>query len=515
MTLCIPRWALAPAAIAFFLVSCGPVSSITGADSLVQPRAVEPAALKAAANEPAVKAFYESRSWRPAWTPANARQLELAFETAWTHGMNPQAFKDLVTADDPQTRELQLTQAALAYAGALAHGLADPKAVYGIYAIKVNDPDLPAGLAGSLKDGKLDTWLATLAPQDREYRALSDAYLRYRNKAMDPQPEAIGQGAVIHPGDRDPRIPALMRRLRADGYLSNGMDAPSGSSEPGRYTDIMVEAVKRFQAEQGLEVDGVVGPETVEVLDAGPEDRARQLALNLEERRWLPRDPAPERIDVNLPGAFLIWYRDGRPTERRKVIIGKLGHETPHLAAPFNDLVVNPPWNVPANIAEEEIFPKGPGYMRSRNMYVEDGRVVQRPGPEAALGAVKFDMDDRYAIYLHDTPSKSLFDQSRRYLSHGCVRVQDAVGLARSIAEAHGKGAAFDEGLATGETHVIGLDAEIPVRLLYHTAYVDNDGAIAFRPDVYGWDAQLATALGMPAPVARKVNNPDAFSLGP
>lgn len=180
-----------------------------------------------------------------------------------------------------------------------------------------------------------------------------------------------------------------------------------------------------------------------------------------------------------------------------RVVVGQPGWETPQLGSPIVRLVANPNWTVPKSIAEEEIIPKGPGYLASHNMVWKDGWIVQQPGPGSALGLVKLDMENPYAIYLHDTPSKALFEQNERHASHGCVRVQDAVGFARMLARQQGKLAEFDQAMALGEETFVDLPQEIPVRLLYHTAFLDESGKVAFRPDAYGWDEDLAKVLGL------------------
>ena len=148
-------------------------------------------------------------------------------------------------------------------------------------------------------------------------------------------------------------------------------------------------------------------------------------------------------------------------------------------------------------------------------MYVKDGRVIQRPGPKSSLGRVKFDMQDRYAIYLHDTPSKAAFQANERHASHGCVRVDGAVDFARRLAMERGVLEALDAALATTETTPVPLTQAVPVRLMYHTAWMTPADKIAFRPDIYGWDEALATALGMPPPVKRDAGPSAAADLGP
>jgi murein L,D-transpeptidase YcbB/YkuD len=289
----------------------------------------------------------------------------------------------------------------------------------------------------------------------------------------------------------------------------------AGDAGPPRaYTPSLVEAVRRFQDNSGLVVDGVIGPGTLAMINKGPADRARQLAVNLERRRWLSRNPPDERIDVNLASGQLTYLHAGKVVWTSRVVAGAPGSATPLLQETFDRLIVNPPWNVPESIAQREILPKGPAYLQAHDMFVQEGRVVQRPGPDAALGQVKFDMQNRYAIYLHDTPAKALFERQERFFSHGCVRVENAVEFAQLLAGESGKAAEFDAALASGATRVVSLGRKIPVRLLYRTAFVDGDGEIAFRLDPYGLDNKVAEALGLGGN-GRAVSISPELDLGP
>jgi murein L,D-transpeptidase YcbB/YkuD len=196
-------------------------------------------------------------------------------------------------------------------------------------------------------------------------------------------------------------------------------------------------------------------------------------------------------------------------------VVGKDDHATPSIEAAFHRLVANPPWRVPKDIAEKEILSKGPDYMAREDMHMEDGQVVQAPGPKSALGLVKFDVEDPYDIYLHDTPSKSWFAAAERHRSHGCVRVQGAVDFARRIAAETGKAEKFDQALASKDTSEVDLGQSIAVRMLYHTAYFDQTGEVLYAPDVYGADDRLAAALGFGQAAAAARRPEGDADLGP
>jgi murein L,D-transpeptidase YcbB/YkuD len=226
-------------------------------------------------------------------------------------------------------------------------------------------------------------------------------------------------------------------------------------------------------------------------------DRARALAVALERRRWLEREPPATRIDVNTGAATLAYVRDGKVADTRRVVVGEPGHETPELASPLYRLAANPTWTVPRSIEEREIAPKGEAYLRRNDMERRDGWIVQRPGPRNSLGLVKFDLRNDQEIYLHDTPARALFSQNDRHASHGCVRVADALAFAAMIAGDQGVADQWRRALATGEENFVPLPRPIPVRLLYHNVFIDH-GRIVFSPDVYGWDEDVAEALGLP-----------------
>ena len=477
---------------------------------------VTPEELKAAVKDEKVKAFYAKRGWQPVWTEELAETLEPAFAEAERHAINPSAYRKLAgEGATPAEREAGLTRAVLDYAAALSGGIVDPTKLYEVYEVPRPKVDLAAGLAGAVESGEVATWLAGLAPADPEYRALSDAYLNYRRAAGAAKPSApIEFGGKIEKGDRDPRVPQIAEALRVNGYYQpppppaadakQKQPAKAAARSSDVYTAELASAVSKLQQAYGIKPDGIIGDDTIEALSIGPADRARILAVNLERRRWLERTPPQTRIDVNTAAAFLTDWRDGAQAHQARVVVGQPDWETPELGSPITRLVANPPWTVPESIAEEEILPKGAAYMAKENIVMKNGRLVQEPGPKSALGLVKFDMANKHQIYLHDTPAKALFASNERHASHGCSRVEDAVGFARMIAADQGLSEKFEEGLASGEETGIELKEKVPVRLLYQTAYWDG-ARILFRTDPYGWDDKLAEALGLGKQVRRRV----------
>ena len=453
-----------------------------------------------------VSAVYDLVGWRPVWSPDQIQALNSAARKAEIHGLSAPDYFDFVgLAADPQSADVRTTAAALAYARTLAQGRVAPETVEELWEMDKNRVDLPTGLASALSQNRLALWFDALPPTDIGYNNLSAGYVRYRRLSKAGGWPVFRQGTGIEPGQSDNRIPALIDRLVAEGDLPPA-SGPRLKAQGLVYGGELQTAVRSFQTRHGLLPDGRIGTGTQRSLSASADDRARQIALNLERRRWLKRELNPERIEVNTAAAIMVYWKDGRPVHSNRVVVGSAENQTPSLEKPFASVVANPPWYVPAGIARREILPNGPAYLAARDMYVKDGQVIQRAGPQAALGYVKFELRDSYAIFLHDTPSKAAFDLATRQRSHGCVRVQNAVEFARLLLSPDPvRLAEFDDAQATRETQRIQTGREITVRLLYWTAFVDGQQRVAFREDVYKRDQKLAEALGiavtLPVPV--------------
>jgi murein L,D-transpeptidase YcbB/YkuD len=454
-----------------------------------------------------VRAFYDINGWRPVWTAERLRGLNAVAGRSERHGLPASDFFDFVGfAADRDSADVRTTAAALTYGRVIAEGRVRPEDVEDLWEMQKNRVDLPTGLNDAMVRGQLLEWYEALAPSDIGYANLSAGYVRYRRLARDGGWPAFRPGAPIEPGNSDRRIPALIARLVAEGDLTPAQ-GETLMAQGVVYSSALETAVRGFQARHGLGADGRIGTGTQRSLSASAEDRARQIALNLERRRWLKREVAPERIEVNTAAAIMVYWKDGRPVHSNRVVVGSVENQTPSLEKPFASVVANPPWNVPSGIARREILPRGPAYLRSQNMFVTpEGNVVQRAGPLAALGYVKFELRDSYAIFLHDTPSKGAFNLAMRQRSHGCVRVQGAVEFARLLLAPNPvKLEEFYNAQQTRETKRVTTGREIGVRLLYWTAFVDGQGRVAFREDIYKRDQKLAEALGialsLPTPV--------------
>jgi len=454
------------------------------------------------------------------WNSKTEQQLLDAIKQAPANGLKPELFLQGDLPKDDAQRYAALTQAGLRYAEALAHGYADPTKLIDVYTIPRPSADVRQGLAQAIQNGNVTEYLASLVPQTDEYKALSQAHLHYLQAAATGQFQKVPQGKPIKPGANDPRVPAVAAALTIAGYLDGPSAPPSGQKQPatanapGHYSPQMVAAVKQLQSDFGFKPDGIVGGDTLDALNADPGYRARQTAVAMERLRWLQRDPPKTRVDVNTAAAFLDFYRDGQHIDHRNVIAGEGDKPTPQLQAPIYRLVANPTWTVPKGIGENELAKKSPQWLADNNFVMKDGLYVQQSGPKNSLGLVKFDMDDKQAIYLHDTPEKAWFGKAERHRSHGCVRVENALQFAGDIADHQGIADEFQKALATNEETFVKLPNKIPVRLLYHTAFWDGH-QVQFRPDIYDWDTNVARALKLePGPVVRQ-KQPESGDIGP
>lgn len=476
------------------------------------PDKIDEATLRSAAEAAAVSEVYAAHDWKPLWTQSNAGELDKLISERGRHGLD--RIDMAVTGlndQDAAHRDVTRTAAALRYAKALAQGSVDPTSLHEVYTFPRPDRDLASALAQAASNGSLADWFASLAPQDSEYAQLSDAYVQYREQSENADDTRIEASGLIEVGDTDPRVPAIVAELRANDYLAG---EPALDKASNAYVEATAEAVRRLQADYGIADDGVIGPDTLAVLNLGPGDRARALAVALERRRWLDRSPAATRIDVNAADARMRYFRDGKMTDSRKVIVGEPGNETPPLLSPIYRLVANPTWTVPKSIQNGELSGVSQSYLDSRNMEIKGGWIVQQSGPDNALGLVKFDMQNEHAIYLHDTSSPKLFAESQRQLSHGCVRVEDALGFAQMLADQQGVADQWTKARDSGEQTFVPLPEQVPVRLLYHNVFVDDGGAVAFRTDPYGWNDPIAEALGFDKSNAKRSQTKGA-NVGP
>lgn len=380
---------------------------------------------------------------------------------------------------------------------------------FAVVAAPLDTAELSRRLDAALEAGALAPLVDALRPPIAQYRLLRAALARYRTLAAGPALEALPATVGVRPGADYPGAAALRARLLAFGDLP--AEAAGDAAAP-LYATPLVEAVRRFQARHGLEADGVLGRATLAALGVAPAARLRQIELAMERLRWLPPRGDRPLVAVNIP-MYRLWawdagQDDAHPALTMGVIVGRaLRHRTPVFVGQLREVVFRPSWYVPRSIVRDEILPalaRDPSYLARHDMELRQvpgealPRVRQRPGPDNALGLVKFIFPNEADVYLHGTPAPQLFAQARRDFSHGCVRVEDPVALARWVLRGlpGWDRAAVVAAMEGGATRVVDLPEPVPVLLYYLSALVDpQDGSLRFAADVYGHDRVLEHAL--------------------
>ncbi|WP_375452156.1 murein L,D-transpeptidase [uncultured Devosia sp.] len=473
--------------------------------------------------------FYGERHFEPIWLTqapsgdvafsASAQKILKLFLQAGAEGLRP---GDYLTPDldvagakgDPlkmAALETAFSAAAMRYASDIYTGRIRPMSISENLDIQPKNLDQSAlmlKLAASDDPGAV---LAALEPTHPEFLALKAALATFDDGSV-TQPVTIPAGVTLKPGMTDDRVPLLRQRFELIAVPDT------------LYDDMLVEAIKTFQASLGLTTDGVMGPATVAALNGGSAITRADIVANMERWRWMPRDLGAFNVLVNLPEYRLAINRDGKEVYTTRVVIGATAHQTPIFSDAIRHIVVNPYWNVPASIIANEIAPKtraNPGYIASQNMdLLYNGNVVsassvdwlavgnsfpfrvrQRPGAGNALGQIKFLFPNKHDVYLHDTPSKSLFARDYRAYSHGCIRVQNPMDFADALManETTITRASLEAMFGTRETWV-NPEHQIPVHLAYFTLRVEPDGSLRSFGDVYGHNARLIEAMGLNSP---------------
>ncbi len=430
-------------------------------------------------------------------SPAQAETALKALRAADLHGLRRQ---DYVPADPADNAAL--VRGVLKYARDVKTGRLAAADFPDLWAIRPPAYDPAPELARAVAEDRLQAWLDDLAPRYAGYTALKRGLVRYREIAKAGGWETIPQGPPMGLGSADPRVPALRKRLAVE-------DPQTEATGPAAFDTALQDAVVRAQKRYGLKPDGVVGNGTLAYLNQPVGQRVLQIIANMERWRWLPATMPATRVQVNSGAAVVTLFQDDKPVLSMKAVSGKPGDETPMLMSAIHSIVINPPWNVPARIAREELWPKErarPGYLAAngyRVIKMEGGqsRLQQRSGDSSALGRFKFDFDNPFTVYLHDTPSKSAFDLYARQASHGCVRIEKPRKLAEALLAADpawGDSAAFDSALGDGsKTQRVKLPEQVPIMILYWTAFGSADGQMHFRGDPYNWDRLLLTKVGV------------------
>jgi murein L,D-transpeptidase YcbB/YkuD len=475
-----------------------------------------------------VRHAYGPGQFAPLWVgdgrpTAQATEVIATLAAADTKGLEPTDYdaahlraeaEALRTADAPTAEQVgrfdvALTVALIRFASDSYIGRINPHVLgYGLD-IEPKKLDLPALVLELAHDPNPARALAALDPPIPVYAHLQEALTNYRGLGARTDLPAVPALPKLRPGGSDPGVPALRAWLTAYGDLSAGASVPAASTH---YDAALVAAVKRFQRRHGLDPDGVIGAGTLHALQVPPAHRVRQIELAMERLRWLPYRFPDRFVLVNIPEFRLRGFEDSEPAPRveMNVVVGSYAEktETPVLHADMRYLIFRPFWLVPSSIAKKEIVPKAdrdPAYLTRQNMEVVNGRFRQKPGPSNSLGLLKFIFPNPFHVYLHDTPSKALFQRSRRDFSHGCIRVSDPPALADFVLQGQPGWSRerIEAAMKSGpDNRRVDLQTPVPVYVFYTTVVVDPGGQIDFFDDIYGHDATLDALLakGYPYP---------------
>jgi len=473
------------------------------------------------ADREGVEAFYKARDYKPLWVSDGATDERAKAAIAYlaqvdSVGLDPgdyptPDFKSAVTANALAEDELKLTAAVLTYARQAQTGRIHFSRVGADIEFKLVAPE-PAEVLAKLADANdAGKALDSYNPPQPEFAALKAKLAELRKGALTPKAEEekkpdlvhVGEGKILRPGMKDARVVALRKRLN----IAGDKDSPL-------YDDAVRDAVKTFQTEADIDVDGNLGRNTVRALNGEKRETHRAsgnptdtIIVNMERWRWLPRDLGNPHVIVNVPDYSLTLYNNDKVYWHTKIVAGKPGKATPMVSAEMKFITVNPTWNVPPSIIENEYLPalqQDPDALDRIGLKLTqdaDGTVhiSQPPGAGNALGRIRFNFPNKFLVYQHDTPDKYLFAKEKRAYSHGCMRVQNPLTygeklLSLVLPSEHYTEARLEKMFGGSEIN-INFPQNIWVHLTYQTAFVDEDGKLQLREDVYGRDARMIAIL--------------------
>ena len=480
--------------------------------------------------------FYATRNYRPAWAaPGRMDALLAAIRASRDDGLQPRDYLlgplerlapyAATPAASPVLRadlDLLATEALIRLAYSLRNGKTDPERVDSSWGIApLLPPQDPAPFIEALVvSDTMAGALAALAPRHPLYQRMRQELVRYRALDSAGGWPTIDSGPILRVGVPDARVPTLRRRLAATGDLPPREGAATGDT----YDSTLAAGLVRFQARLGLVPDGILGVRSRAELNVGPLARINTLRVNLERGRWVLPVMGDTLVTVNVSAFEAYFLRGDSVAWSGRAVVGEPFQQTPEFRAWMTYLVLNPSWTVPPKILTDETLPairRDSAYLARNGMQVldRDGaavdpstidwdrydgrtfpyRIVQAPGGDNPLGRVKFVFPNAYAVYLHDTPGRTLFRRPRRTFSHGCIRIERPMALAELLlGDSAWSAAALDSAVALGTEQAIPLANPVSVFVLYWTAWVAEDGVLHFRPDVYGRDADILAALDAP-----------------
>ncbi|MDZ4789720.1 MAG: L,D-transpeptidase family protein [Hyphomicrobiales bacterium] len=454
-------------------------------------------------------------------TPRVAKTAE-AFADAADWGLDPKAYTSPAApkfdadsegaASQLAEAELDMTLAVYAYAKHAQAGRVTPSTLGEAMDMQPQAPTLKEALEAVDRAGGLESF----HPQHQQFLALKAKLAEARRAGVAVKKiDLIPSGPNIKPGAEHPQITLIRQRFDL---------AALDADRPNLYDEGLARAVKAYQKQNGLSDTGVIGAVTRDALNGGPGRGAdvKQLLINMERWRWMKRDLGRMHVRVNIPEFMFRIVKNGAVIHEERIVTGKPEHMTPSFADEMETIVLNPSWHVPESIKVNEILPllrRNPAYLEKQGLEVsyagqrrplsayetdwysinpDKVTIRQPPGDGNALGKVKFLFPNKHSVYMHDTPSKSLFNQSSRAFSHGCMRVRNPLKFAEIMLGEQGwTPARIQQELATGQEIDVALQRKTPVHVAYITAWVDDNGEVKTFRDIYGHDKVLAGELGL------------------
>ena len=487
-----------------------------------------------------ITVFYQRRGYRPSWITdkrltTQADSLYAAIREADREGLCSADYNaDLLKTAIEDMRstgsmeislvsartDLVLTEAFLRYASDLHSGRLNPHTVYNDWSVTPRRKDLAQVLQQGLDSIGIRNAFRSLQPRHEQYARLKNALAQYKSFDARMSVLMISGGPVLAKGDSCERVEEVKQRLMIwdKSYRTNG-------SNIYVFDDSLEQALRRFQGQHGIESNGRIDKQTLAVLNTTPGERVRQIEANLERMRWLPDDLGARYVLVNIPNFELDVVENGMTTMTTRVVVGNGTHQTPVFSETMSHIVLNPHWNVPPSIAVNEILSivkKNTNYLKNENIRVlkvsnetvtEESpdsidwsgmtpetfnyRLRMDPGAKNALGRIKFVFPNHNNVYVHDTPSKHLFDKTARHFSHGCIRTEKPFELAAHLLWQRPGWTVerIQAEVEKGVEQAIMLTDRVPVHLVYWTVWVDESGTVQFRDDIYRRDGMILRAL--------------------
>ncbi len=517
---------------AIFLLIASIAHAYTIEANVLQKLLAEPASHNFSASEVTnLKQFYSARNYQAVWIAAKSKPSSLAIALAFiadaeTNGLDSrdyqlQRLQHLQSQLDNSAHlavelELQTTHALLTLTRDLARGRLSASAADPDWHIPQPTFDATAFLLKAINTNNLQQSLYDLAPKKPSYQLLKQTLARYLEIASTQSAwTQLPDVAVIRPHTVHHIIPLIRKRI-AEAYIVDRL-AEYNMSQNGskKYDEELVTAIKVFQTQHGLNADGLIGKNTLQALNTTLSWKIRQLRMNMERLRWLPRNFGERYLLVNIAGFRLTAVEHGEHILNMRIIVGRDYRATPSFNSHISHMILNPYWNIPLSIARKDLLPKqqqNPEFFTDAGIKVYanynyeadaldpatiDWHKIEKefpyilrqdPGENNALGAIKFMFSNPFDIYLHDTPSKLLFQKDIRTFSSGCIRLEAPLKLAAFSLGIDSTPENFTAKLKSGETTKVNLSQRLPIYLVYITTWVDELNKIHFSPDTYGRD---------------------------